>query len=713
MNNPYTPDFEEQVRETVAMPQANPAFVSSLWNRLAVQQPTRKPSAADRLAVVLHSRWMIPATVIITLAILFTVLGHQRVLAAVQTLFRYLPGVGQVADISQTALLSNPVHEERDGYTVTVENLVASPERTWLRLKVEGWQEDPEMGKRPEIPELPSLMAKNSISLLPNQSDIYLGDALYAEYQFPALPTGTKQVTLTIPQFPETQTGKVPEDWVFILHLRSTESKDTLPDAWSNPRSSTMVNGVTMTLLQIVQDAEQTSFTLRFETPTLNSTLTADWFSQLSLKDAQGRIYPVMFEQNLSGRTFIFRTRPIDVQENLTLRLDQLHLVDEPPDDGSAPSFALNLGAAPLVGQHWTLNQSIKSGSVDLHILGVTLQTITDGSPVLVFDVEGEDIQGVMFGCSTPVCVSSTTADMGSGQGQFLHPVIQLEKIPAGELQITLKALFYAVEGPWEIQWQPNSVPVGLRHPTTPVVVTTPQYQPTSSRATSTPDVQSSNAQLANEVDRLLHKGFQELYGQAGWVHVVYENIEPENTDSFRNGRLTGSAHSIGETWQYVEADGTISKQVWLEKTPDGAVLQKSARVGKTQVNFTAGTAVDDPSLETKALIDPLLDAILQASQRGVEVSQEKVVLGDRPCLLITLRTTFNPPTVISSIPGKVAQTEYRSWIDQETGLVVKVETVYGLENNSDFVLQSMLYTTKERINEPPIEIRELLNAVP
>jgi len=198
MNNTHTNHFEDKVRETVTMPQADPQFVSELWERLA-SQPARKLSVLDHLAAALHSRWMMPATALLILVVIFTALGPQRVLAAVQALFNYLPGVGHVSDIDQASLLSGSVSEERDGYTVTVENFVASPDRTWLRLKIEGWQEGTVLGKQSSPHEAPSLLAGNGIVLQPNQSDIFVGDALSAEYQFAALPADKEEDTLTVP----------------------------------------------------------------------------------------------------------------------------------------------------------------------------------------------------------------------------------------------------------------------------------------------------------------------------------------------------------------------------------------------------------------------------------------------------------------------------------------------------------------------------------
>lgn len=718
MNKEYTPDFETIVQKTVEMPPASTEFVDSLWKRL-LAQPVRRPAPASRLLPMLRSRLAIAVMVVLILLISLAAIGPQRVLAAVQALLHYLPGVGQVQNIEQAAILAEPVRTERAGYAVTVENLVASPERTWLRLKIEGWPADTDFSDLLRLySEAPFLQFDDNSQLQPNQADIYLSDAWYAEYQYPPIPANTEQVTLILQRVPGAGEATVSENWVFTLNLRTAEQKDTLPEAWSAPRSSSMVNGVVMSILQIARDAEHTWFTVRFQTPTLNDFLASDLYSHLSLQDAQGRIYPAQFEESISGRTFMFRTRSFAGAENLTLRVDRLLLVGVQPADGTAPAFTFEAGEHPAIGQRWVLDQIIRSGEFELKVNGASLQEDEDGLLWLVFEVEGadENVQGVMLGCAYPVCLQSTTDDLGNSAGGRFFPAIQLGGMPAGKINIELRNLYYLVEGPWEFQWQPASVPVALRSQSAvPAATLTPVRPVTSTPAAiSTPSAQSLNEQLADEVRELLEKGFAEIYGQVGWVHLASENIEAEDTEDYHSGRLIGPAHSIIDTWQYVEVDGTLSRQVWVVKAQDGAVWHRMAQVGQTVVNFTAGTAVDDPSLLAKAHIDSLPDQILNAktSPFPLQVIRNETDLDGNPCLLVTLRTVFDPPIDITSIPQKVAWSESNTWIDQEAGQIARKEIVYGFEDGTRFVLQTMLYTTWERIDEPPPEVIELINQV-
>ncbi len=707
-------DFEDKIKGAVAMPQARPEFVNSLWKQLE-EQPLSEPKTP--LWPVLRPAWLIAGVTAFVILFVLLAVGPQRVLAAVQSLFSYLPGVGIVKNVDEVVVLSEPIQVERDGYTVTVENLVASRERTWLRIKVEGWRKSSDFISYPELqPAWPQLDPGNQQPLMANTSDFYVGDALYAEYQFSALPENTDEAVLLLPQLPQTLKGEAPENWEFRLQLRPVEPQDLLPDAWARTWSSSTVNGVAMNLLQAVQDADGTYLTIRFDTPTLNGTLSPDWYSQLSLKDDKDAIYPVNFVEGIGGRSAIFQTRSLNEGQEFKMKLARLLLVDEPPLDGSAPSFLLDLGPAPAIGQHWKLDQTLESGAFHVRVVGATLQKGEDGYFRLTFDVErpDESVQDVMFRCSQPICYQSTTGAPGNKSGAMLHPVLELNNLPANPIPVELGGLSYSIEGPWEVDWQPLALPENIQQPVTTVTATPSMTstenidpQPTlTGLATLSP-----RETIAEEVRTLLERGFQTLYGQPGWVHVVYETIEPEDTENYQSGRLLGPSHSIGETWQYVEQDGTISKEVWIEKTPEGDIWQQSARVGTTQVNFTTGTAMEDTQLETKARVENLPDLILRPNYAS-DVIREETILDGQPCLLVTLASRYDPPLVTTGISQPVVQSELKTWIDQKSGLIRMVQTVSQLEDGTSLTIQMMSYPVKERVEEPPQEVLDLLQRV-
>ncbi len=184
---------------------------------------------------------------------------------------------------------------------------------------------------------------------------------------------------------------------------------------------------------------------------------------------------------------------------------------------------------------------------------------------------------------------------------------------------------------------------------------------------------------------------------------MVYENEE-----SNVNGGLT---RTFGETWQYTESDGTISKQVWIEKTPDEAIRQKIARVGKTEVNFTTGTAAENASLQTKAQINNLPDLILQSILDKNVLREAKNVDGE-PYQIITLQERHDPAIEVTPFTKRVTLDQYKTWINQETGFIWMTQIIYQFEDGSELINQTMRYSTMERINQPPQEVLDLLKEV-
>lgn len=474
-----------------------------------------------------------------------------------------------------------------------------------------------------------------------------------------------------------------------------------------------------MSLLQVIQRSDQTLLTVRMNPPTLNSTLSPEWFSQLSLSDGQGRIYPLTQVESMGGRTAVFKTRPLDGSQRFTLRLDRLLLVDEPSVEPSAPVFTVDFGPAPSVGQRWAVDQTLESGAFQIHVVGVELTADASGVGKLVFDVERPDggVQGLMFGCAQLVCTRAETADLSFSQASLLHPVLYLSQIPAGRQTFTLERIYFPVEGPWTVVWQPADQPdLAFHARSTPTAATPlaavvdPSRSIPLNSALSTPDAEPPNAALAEEVRSLLEKGFQALYSQPGWVHVVYEDIEPESTADFENGKI-GPAYSLGETWQDVDAAGIVQRQVWIEKTADGVVWQKIARVGKTSVNFTAGTAVDDEKLLTRAMMDRLPDLLLNPHLAGKAVREEGL-LEDHPCLIITIKTDYDPPLTDSSVRQRVRQSDQKTWIDRQSGQICMEQNSIWLEDGSQLITQTMRYPVKERVAGPPQEVLDLLQQV-
>ncbi len=157
--------------------------------------------------------------------------------------------------------------------------------------------------------------------------------------------------------------------------------------------------------------------------------------------------------------------------------------------------------------------------------------------------------------------------------------------------------------------------------------------------------------------------------------------------------------------------DGTISKQVWIEKNIDGKIRQNIARAGTTEVNFTNGTSTENSLLQYKAQPSNLPDLILQTRADDDILREEKLVDG-KMVLVITLQDHHNPAIEIPSFSKPVIPGHFVNWIDQETGLLWMTQTIFHFEDGTELAALTMRYSTMERVNPPPQDALDIIEKV-
>jgi hypothetical protein len=118
-----SPEFEEKVRKALPVPFPASSFVNDLRSKL-LSSAAQKPSPAKRFFK--RPAWQWGLVILVVLLITFLAVGPQRVVAAMQKLFGYIPGVGMVSQDAPLRVLAEPVTVERDGITLTVSQVVLS-----------------------------------------------------------------------------------------------------------------------------------------------------------------------------------------------------------------------------------------------------------------------------------------------------------------------------------------------------------------------------------------------------------------------------------------------------------------------------------------------------------------------------------------------------------------------------------------------------------
>jgi hypothetical protein len=213
-----SPDFLEQIRSAEAVPSAPESFVRALRARLTDPSAAVRPRSHLRRRVALGF-----ALGAVLLAACVLIVGPQNVVAALQKILGYIPGIGFV-ESGSIRVLAEPVALTRDEITITLKEAVADSIQTILVYEVEGlWtveirssdEEDP-ICDQPDLLRLPD---GNEFRLTGGQG-VHWGSGFESRVFFAAIPPDVNEAELVIPCISEMPLGKAPEDWHLPFHLK-------------------------------------------------------------------------------------------------------------------------------------------------------------------------------------------------------------------------------------------------------------------------------------------------------------------------------------------------------------------------------------------------------------------------------------------------------------------------------------------------------------
>ena len=238
-----------------------PEFLAGLRARLA-EQPPRPLTLSERMGLAFRRpAWVIGIATILILAAALIVVGPQRVLAQVQRLLGYVPGIGFV-DLARAQVLVSPVEATRDGVTLRVSQVIAGPERTEIVISTPGLSEKdfPRANNPSENPDFTAtLVLPDGSRLEARRWEIGFGSG---KLEFPPLPGGVNQVTLIVPRLPLAPAGALPEDWEIPLVLRPATGElnnELFPQPYRPADASDAHHGITLRVLDVAQTATETA----------------------------------------------------------------------------------------------------------------------------------------------------------------------------------------------------------------------------------------------------------------------------------------------------------------------------------------------------------------------------------------------------------------------------------------------------------------------
>jgi len=693
--NPSPTTIETSLSTLFASSQPRKEFVDDLAMQLHFQYLELKSSQIviqPQRENWLHGiqRKLRARPVFLVLSILIAVMVLTGIVYAVGQLSGYIPGFGFTSSSQPVYVLSEPFKIEQDGILIDVEQAVNDEERFWVKISLQHLPEQPiytnafllfEDGQR-----VKAELGQNGFSD---------GTATLA-YSFPSLPAQINEITLMIENL-------LADPIHLQIRLRPIQDDELLPafDVEGYPMMSESQFGLQLSLDYVAPTTDRTIFqvSLHFEDP--GSMILGQW--TVTLMDAQGHMYPlteITPEIADRGKIIVFQTVPFQGNETLTLALIGVPQITNKinlfRDFSTNPGkFIFNPGQSPQVGTVWNLDERIQVGDFQLRAVKAELTNASE----LVFEFEPiGDVTGVMLYADTPAIKGSSGGFPAIGNN--FRSAITFSALPRQPFEIQIRSVYYSVAGEWQINWTPPKAPDPSQVQALPTA--TIPVLPTPTDATPIQDA------LYLEVKRLSDQFDASFQQGPGWVHVI-----TEQQAKVEEGQILPPPYLKSDEWYEIDADGNIQRSLYTEYSDSGTIMQQAATIGNYSINFTFGGGGYNEMDLRKFTIDRLYESFLHADEDKSEITGEEVdCLEGKRCLLIRVQNNFEHPMQFSGNEKALSATIFKVWIDLQTGLQFKFESIYLYDDGSEEVRTTKQVLLVEKVELAPEEVVGMLDRV-
>ena len=468
----------------------NKKSYSQILDDVARDQMAANPDLAPRIlariqkgkSIRMQPRMKVLVTIfLILLVLVIGLVTVPSVRAAIQRWIGYVPGMGLVSE-GQLRVLAEPISIERDGITLTVEQVWAASDRTLIQYSVEGWPwrklvtDSPENGcLDPALLRLPD----RELKVTQPQSTSGWATGYQLKSIYPAIPAAVNKVTFVMPCLIMALPREAPEGWELALDLVPAPSDTVFPvieistpveatptvPSQAQPNAGLVSDGISLALDRAVQmdDGYLLYASLHYENTVMGWIDVPDP-TTLHLFDATDQEISYEFDwdatnevqaTSVPGQTvFAIKTAPILSAGPLTLVLDSA--IASVATDAR---FTFDPGADPKPGQVWELDKDLDLGhGQSVHVSRVKYD-LTDGTQAwLSFEMESKT--GVMYASLIDKAHPLTgIAGGGSGgsfsTGPFTSDLYYNEPLPQGPLTVDLFSISVHLPGHWEARWTP------------------------------------------------------------------------------------------------------------------------------------------------------------------------------------------------------------------------------------------------------------------
>lgn len=426
---------------------------TNLWPALAAKLERKSPMNTLRTRPVLAT--------LIVLIILLTLSGGVYALGRS---LGYIPGIGLVDQSAPIRILAEPVSQTRDGITISLSEAVLTANKTVIVYTVENIPQEklsrdvaiPGCGSKPE--ERPFL--KISADLIPKDLGSEIngwGTGYNARHIFGSLPADVNDAMLIIPCIENALRGSLPENWEIPLRFVPAPPEMTIVPVVEVTPSQEPASDNPLKLEKFIETDKGYMLVGTFDSTGLPPGVQAMDFSTFPIfTDANGQEVLYDFANfQLDSQTelppigsFMWAFEIIGKDHAWPLTMTVSTVAAQYSE--SSASFEFDAGSNPQEGQSWDVNQDIELVGVPVRVLKAT--RTADG---YIFNFESA---AFFHGVNLMIGETSLPGGAGMEDPNHFRAVVRFEgEVPSGKMKVLVSNPVMAVDGNWQIQWQPEA----------------------------------------------------------------------------------------------------------------------------------------------------------------------------------------------------------------------------------------------------------------
>ena len=451
--------FEKLINNAAKSVEPSAEFTQDLWKRIKMTpRKTREPR-------IVSKKFWIPSVSALGVMLILIIVGPQTVLAAFRSLLSYIPGIGFIQKGETTLFLEKPVVVKQDGYSFTVDNVVADAEKVVVAYHLSGTSGDIQTctydGNQIILPNGKSRLPINGGS-----------QPASAKIDFASLPAGVTKFSIKATINDPDSLCPAPKEWNVAVSLATTSPDlEILPvientPAQNSTSNSTSTSSSTNTDVQFLIDkyVELTDGYL------LTGKIVASdksWrnvsidMEKVEAFDAAGKNIPLeQTDESLNDNEFAIKVVGKNFALPLSIHVNNMVVIvaEETP-----PSFSFDAGKDPQIGQNWTIDQEIEIAGKKIYIKDV--KVVEDTSKInyptsvkgFAINATSADNINLGFDCSGNKRSDSSWDQSMPGNGnKFSVENYFPNGIPNGVVTCKILNAFIQEGGDWKFQWQPN-----------------------------------------------------------------------------------------------------------------------------------------------------------------------------------------------------------------------------------------------------------------